>query len=143
MKIFSFISFTECPSYLYTKDKNNFCYHWGTKWREIFVSDLDVDTLDWESLSIIGLWQQFSFITNYCQPVQRGAANIPANSRDLILFVCKNWPNILWPEPGTISREVLSQAAGWLSEVGRRPVVGWSEVSFALIGGGPEGGSPW
>ena len=106
-----------------TKDKNNFCYQWGDKMKKNICvsSDLDVDTLDWEFLSIIGLWQQFYFITNY-QSTQYNQPTRPANSSsepsDLILFLSKNCHNILSRQPATILPPVPQpgqcEAAGWL-----------------------------
>ena len=94
--------------------------------RNICVSsDLDVDTLDWEFLSIIGLWQLFSFITNYHQPLSHQPVQLIPVVRtewtewsDLILFLGKNCHNILSPEPATILPPVpqpeQAEAGGWL-----------------------------
>ena len=92
--------------------------------RNICVSsDLDVDTLDWEFLSIIGLWQLFYFITNYHRPVEpRTTVTSPANSSsessDLVLFLGKNWHNILSLQPAASQPPVPQpnqcEAAGWL-----------------------------
>ena len=114
--------------------------------RNICVSsDLDVDTLDWEFLSIIGLWQLFYFITNYVAASQwrTTITTSPANSSSetqpgqagqgvqwphlmwrvrtgTIFHLCNLEPSLPWPGPRPATRP--------------RPLVGWSEVRRPLIG---------